>query len=94
MTAAANVTSTGTVVASGCTVLGIHWTGAAAAGTIVLKDGGASGTAKITVNTPASAASGGFIPLADGIAFGTDVHATLTNAAAVCVIYRANPSAA
>lgn len=89
--AAASATSTATLVASGCTLLSIHWVGGASAGTIVLKDGGGSGTTKVTVNTPASAASSGLIPLADGISFGTDVHATITNAAAVLVVYRANP---
>lgn len=93
MTAAASVTSTGTLVAAGCTLLGIHWVGGAVAGSVVLKDGGGSGTAKVTVNTPASAAAAGWIDLADGIPFGTDVHATVTNAAAVLIVYRANPAA-
>lgn len=88
---AASVTSTGTVLSAGCTVLAVQFRAGATAGSVVLKDGGASGTAKLTIYTPASATFAGFVTLADGIVFGTDVHATLTQADGVTVIYRANP---
>lgn len=89
--AAASVTSTGTVVSSGCTVLGVQFRAGATAGSVVLKDGGASGTARLTLYAPASAAFASFVSLGDGIPFGTDVHATLTQVDGVTVIYRANP---
>lgn len=86
-TASASVTATGTLVNAPCRVLGVYWRAAATAGTIVLKDGGGSGVTRMTINTPA-AASAGFIPVANGgMRFGTDVHATLTTADGVMVVY-------
>lgn len=84
----ANVTSTGTLVATPCRVRALHYRAGAAAGTIVLKDGGASGTVKLTIHPPASAAFAGSLSLpGDGILFGTDVHATLTQADSCTVVY-------
>jgi len=55
----------------------------ATAGSIILRDGGASGTIEFQMDVPASAAGTGavntvYIP-DDGILFETDVHATLSN---------------
>jgi len=88
---AASVTSTGTVIATGSVVLAVQFRAAATAGTVVLKDGGASGTTKLTLYAPASAAAIGYVTLAEGIVFGTDVHATLTQVDGVTVIYRDIP---
>lgn len=89
MALSANVTSTGTLIAAGpATVVGLHYCGGASAGSIVLKDGGGSGTTKLTIQTPASAAAGVYIDLKGGILFGTDVHATLTQAVSCTVIYQ------
>lgn len=89
MTTSANVTSTGTLVAAGpVTVVGLHYAAGANAGSIVLKDGGASGTAKLTIQTPASAGAAAYLNLKGGLLFGTDVHVTLTEAVGVTVIYQ------
>lgn len=83
----ASATATGALIATGCRVRGIYVRAAGTAGTVVLKDGGASGTTKLTINTPAVV--GGHyheIPGA-GIEFATDCHATLTTADAVTIYY-------
>lgn len=85
----AQATSTNTLVSTTCRVRGIYVRAAGSAGTLVLKDGGASGTAKVTINTPA--AVGGHyheIP-GGGVLFSTDCHATLTTADAVTIYYAA-----
>lgn len=87
-TEAKSVTSTGTVHAGPGRVLGVQFRAGATAGSVVLKDGGGSGTTKLTIYTPASATFAGFVPIgADGIRFVTDIHATLTQADGVTVIF-------
>lgn len=89
MSLSANVTSTGTLVAAGPVyVVGIYISNGATAGSVVLKDGGGSGTTKLTIQTPASATTSEFIDLKAGILFATDVHATVTNAVGVTVVYQ------
>ena len=46
-------TADGTIVAGPARIKGILLTTTSSAGSVVLKDGGASGTARITLNTPA-----------------------------------------
>lgn len=86
--ATASATATGTLVASSrAKVLGVYWRAGATAGTIVLRDGGAGGTVRLTLNTPA-AVSAGFLPIfGGGLVFNTDVHATLTTADGVTIVY-------
>jgi hypothetical protein len=52
----------------------------ASAGSIVFKDGGASGTTVFTVNTLANGESFSVVIPADGIVFQNDVYVVLTNA--------------
>lgn len=86
--ASASTTSSASLVATPCTVLGVHWVGGASAGSVVLKDGGSGGTVKVTIPTPASAAAAGFVPIpGGGINFGTDVYCTLTQATGCTVVY-------
>lgn len=84
----AALTSTNTLVATTKGRLrGLYCRSAGTAGTIVIKDGGASGTTLVTIDTPA--AIGGFyvdIP-GSGISFKTDLHATLTTADGVTAFY-------
>jgi flagellar basal body P-ring protein FlgI len=54
---------------------------------VVLKDGGASGTAKITLNTPAVAEMFNALLPGEGIKFSTDVYVDVTNVASVTVFY-------
>ena len=50
------------------------------AGSVVFKDGGASGTTVMTINTSANGETFSVVIPADGIVFQTDVYAVLTNA--------------
>lgn len=87
--ASANVTATGTLVSVPATVVGLYYAAGASAGSVVLRDNGAGGTVKLTLQTPASAGFGAFVPIGGGgLQFNTDVHATLTNAVGVTVIYQ------
>ena len=75
------LTATGTAVPFRTRVKGFFVTGT---GTAVFKDGGASGTTRLTINSTAS--HSGVIP-ANGILFSTDVHVTITGLTALTVIY-------
>lgn len=84
---AARVSATGTLVSTPCLLLGLHFMHGATAGTVELKDGGASGTSRAVVDTPAVVGSG-FVPFAGGgLQFNTDLHATLTNVTGVTAVY-------
>lgn len=91
----AATTTSASLVATPCRVRGILVRAASSAGTLVLKDGGSSGTARITINTPA-AVGDVYIPVpGSGVVFSTDVYATLTTADGVTIFYATdyNPQA-
>lgn len=50
------------------------------AGSVVLKDGGSSGTTMFTINTVANGAPFNVLIPAEGVLFSTDVYVALTNA--------------
>ncbi len=76
---AASITATGTVYAGRTRVRGIVVEPGASTGSVVFKDGGASGTTLFTLNTVANGETFNvFIP-AEGVLFQTDVYAVLTN---------------
>ena len=52
----------------------------AAGGTVVLKDGGASGTTRFSYTAPAAAGSVNVVIPGEGILCDTNIHATLANA--------------
>jgi len=55
--------------------------------TVVLRDGGAGGTVRCSLDS-ASTTAPYYLPLPDaGILFTTDIHATIANATAVTVFY-------
>lgn len=83
---AVTVTGTGTVYDGRARVKGIYYVAAAGgAGSIVLKDGGASGSTKLNLATVANGVEN--FPISEnGILFGTDCHATLTNITSLTVI--------
>jgi len=61
---------------------------AAGAGSVVFKDGGASGTVKMTVNTLASSTAPDYILLpGEGIVFLTNIYVDVTDIASVMVFY-------
>lgn len=69
-------------------VKAIYIVPAAGAGSVVLRDGGASGSVKITLNTMASSTSEDYVIMpGEGLLFQTDVHATLTTVTSLMVIY-------
>jgi hypothetical protein len=61
---------------------------AAGAGTVVLRDGGATGPVKATLNTLASSTAATYLLMAgEGLLFNSDIHATVTDVASVMVFY-------
>lgn len=80
-------TDDGDIYASRARVKGIHCT-TTSAGSIVLKDGGTSGTTRLSVAIGASY-SGNIIIPNDGILFESSVYLDLTNATSVTVFYQA-----
>lgn len=84
---AATVTATGNVVGSRQRVKGVYLIAGASAGSVVLRTGGAAGTTRLDLATPAGVDEI-YIPIPDqGILFETGVHATLTNVTSLTVFY-------
>ena len=81
---AATVTATGSVYGDRTRVKAISFIGTDA-GSIVLRDGGASG--QVELNFATSTGQGLFYFPGDGILFNKNVHATLTNVSSLTVIY-------
>lgn len=90
---AKTITSTGYVTGSAslaapARVKGVYYVAGSSAGSIVLKDGGASGTTLMTIATPASATATEYVAVpSSGVRFPTDVHATLTNVTSLTVFH-------
>lgn len=59
----------------------------AGVGSVILKDGGSGGTAKVTINTPAVAEIFNILIPAEGVLFETDVYVDVTNVSSVTVFY-------
>lgn len=69
-------------------VRGILIIPSATAGSVIFKDGGASGTVRMTVNTVASATQPQYMLLpGEGIRFATDIYVDVTNIGSVTVFY-------
>lgn len=83
----ATATADGTMVDQPTRVRGITVTTTTSAGSVVLKDGGSSGTALITLNTPAVAEMFNILIPAEGVRFYTDVYVDVTNVSSVTVYY-------
>ena len=82
----AYLAATGTAVASSRTrVKSVIIACTATAGSVVLRDGGASGVTLLQIDTPAAAAIQNVLIPGEGILFGTDVHGTLTSCTATIV---------
>ena len=82
------VASADSVMVSGRNRLkGAVLTTTATAGSVVFKDGGASGTTLLTLNTPAVAAFHDIIIPGEGILFGTDIYVDVTNVSSVTIFY-------
>ena len=79
---AAQVTATNAAYADATRVKAVT-VSYASGGTVVLKDGGSSGTTRFSFTAPAVAGSEHILFPGEGIRFDTDVHATLANATIV-----------
>jgi hypothetical protein len=77
---AVSLASSNTAFAGRTRLRGLLVEPGASAGSVVLKDGGASGTTVMTINTLASGQAFNVIIPAEGVIFQTDVYAALTNA--------------
>lgn len=85
---ATRLAASGSVTAGRGRVMGLHIVGSASAGSVVIKDGGASGTTVLTIDTPASATGTEDISIPGrGILCTTNIYAVLTDVAAVTVFY-------
>ena len=62
---------------------------ASQAGTMLLKDGGSSGTTLIEIDIPSNSNPNSFYVLVpgEGVLFSTNIYATLTNISSVTVFY-------
>ncbi len=80
-------TSDGTLVSGPTRIKGILLTTTTTAGSVVLKDGGASGTTRVTLNTPAVAEMFNALLPGEGIRFNTSVYVDVTDVSSVTVFY-------
>ena len=83
----ATAVADGTMVSGPARVKGILLTTTTSSGSVVLKDGGASGTTRITLNTPAVAEMFNALLPAEGVRFSTDVYVDVTNVSSVTIFY-------
>ena len=88
------LTSTGQFTNQTPTALGrtrikaVYIVPSATAGSVVFKDGGASGTTVLTLNTVASAAQPTYLLLpGEGVLFSTNVHGTVANVTSTTIFY-------
>lgn len=82
------VTATGTVASGRRRLVAIHYhSTSGVTGKIVLRDGGASGTSKITLDFHSAATGDIHIP-DEGVLFETDIHATYTNITSATFFYK------
>ena len=75
-----SLAASGTAYADRTRVRGLLVEPGGSAGSVVLKDGGASGTTIMTINTVAGGETFNALIPASGVLFKTDVYAALSNA--------------
>lgn len=84
---AATVTATGTVVNQPARIKSVYLVSGASAGSLVFRNGGASGTELLRLDTPAGVGDQSVIIPENGIRFTANVHVTVTNVTSVTVFY-------
>lgn len=84
---ASTITTSGSVYGARTRVKAIVITPTSTAGSVVLKDGGSSGTARITINTTTSTVPFTVLIPGEGVVFDSTVYGTLTDVAAITVFY-------
>lgn len=80
-------TAGGSMISGRNRLKGFVLTSSATAGSVVFKDGGASGTVCLTLNTPASAGFHEVLIPGEGILFSSDIYVALTNVTSVTIFY-------
>ena len=80
-------TSDGTIVGGPARIKGVLITTSSTAGSVVLKDGGSSGTVRMTLNTPAVAEMFNALLPGEGVRFTSNVYLDVTNVDSVTVFY-------
>jgi len=82
------VTGTGAAGVGRCRIKGASVVAAASAGTIVIRNGSATGETLLTIGTPASAASAFSVVIpGEGILFSEDPHLTFANVTSITFFY-------
>ena len=84
---AVSVTETGTAYAGRARLKGLYYVGNGTAGSVVVRDGGASGSVQLSLAVPAVAGAYDLIIPDDGILHSTDMHVTLTNVTSTTLLY-------
>ena len=84
---AASVSTSSTAVAERTRVRGLVVAPGSANGTIVLKDGGSSGTTLISLTTVANGEPFNILIPANGVLFETDVYVALTGTGTSAVVF-------
>jgi len=87
---ATTVTADGVAIAHSSRVKKLYYIYGASAGSIVLKDGGASGETLLSITIPATAtgeASGSITIPEGGLKFGTDVYVDVTQVSSVTIFH-------
>jgi hypothetical protein len=88
ITASGQFTDQATNNLARCRVKSIYIVPTATAGSLVLRDGGSSGTVKATINTVASASQPTYMLLpGEGLVFQTAVYGTVTNLGSATIFY-------
>jgi hypothetical protein len=88
ITASGQFTDQGTTNLTRCRVKAVYIVPSATAGSLILRDGGASSTIKITINTVASATQPTYMLMpGEGLVFQTAVYGTVSNLGSATIIY-------
>lgn len=81
------LTATGTVASGPKRLVAIHYHTAGSTGSVVLRDGGASGTNVFTLDFHSTSTGDLTIP-EEGVKFETDIHATFTNVTSMTFFFK------
>lgn len=81
------MTATGTVLEGPRRLVALHYHSAGSTGSVVLRDGGASGTTIFSLDFHANSTGDLTIP-PEGVKFNTDVHATFTNVTSMTFFFQ------
>ena len=85
---ATRLTASGAVSDARGRVMGMTWVGGTGAGTVVIKDGGAGGPTKLTIDTPAGVNGTDCVELPGrGVLCSTSIYAVITGSAFVTIFY-------